>query len=328
MMTTLRELHASNHQLDKKLDWNTFESGMFGLSELTALLNREDLREQYELELSSLFQRLANIDDPASAFNFVRWATDLYVDFGKKNNETIPAQVWGEWGMKHLQQRALALQNATVEADERILEQGLQITEAQELCKLLLMLDQCFTLIQNHLAIYDDHTGSVELLSIADEVDFFLTVDQSQEALTIRQEYEQSHREDDPKQIQFLGAMIRIITQLKNKRSTTWTLFALRTIVPVLIHLQGDVFARIPTKELVAILTKHGMKPLASQFLADIEVRRRATLLDARDILRSPSPNQLGREIFTTGLRLEDYKRLDLLREKYGKGLSDLEGSD
>lgn len=49
MMTTLRELHASNHQIDKSLDWNTLESGMFGLSELTVLLNKEDLREQYEL---------------------------------------------------------------------------------------------------------------------------------------------------------------------------------------------------------------------------------------------------------------------------------------
>lgn len=199
MMTTLRELHASNHQIDKSLDWNTFESGMFGLSELTALLNREDLREQYELELASLFQRLAGIDTQASAFDFVRWGTDLYIDFGKKNSEAISAQEWGEWGMKHLQQRAMALQNATVEADEPILEQGLQLNEAQDFFSLLLMLDQCYTLVKEHLAIYDDHTGSVELLSMADEVDFFLAVDQSEQALTIHQEYEHGFRQGDPK---------------------------------------------------------------------------------------------------------------------------------
>lgn len=222
----------------------------------------------------------------------------------------------------------MALQNATVEADERILEQGLQLNEAQDFFSLLLMLDQCFTLVKKHLAIYDDHTGSVELLSIADEVDFFLAVDQSEQALTIHQEYEHGSRQGDPKELQFLRAIITVITQLTNKRSTLWSLFALKTIVPVLLHLERGVFARIPVKELVAILTKHGMKPLACKFLADVEERRRATLLDVRDILRSPSPSQVGREIYTTGLRLEDYKRLDLMREKYGMGLSDLEGSD
>lgn len=121
----------------------------------------------YDVETVEGWQREAVSDDGVW---FVRWVTDHLLRF--KMSRKVTQYVWASWILIELESFMNDLDKMTVEADNAIIRDGLQDTEATRFNDMLSLLEQMFNFTRESLQkTPGSRFGMDELLNIANESD-------------------------------------------------------------------------------------------------------------------------------------------------------------
>jgi hypothetical protein len=252
----------------KSISHSKIESGLLGLEQLHNLLCSEQLRIEFNIQLSDIHNFYTSAIRSGETSWFVRWVTDRLIRFCSSGD--VRGEEFTHAALETLKPVVEQLQRITVLEQVFIQNKELLQAEVERFRELADLLQRSFNLVNESLRLNPDARAEIEEVVIAiHEIDIA-----GGERVRAVREHSFLLRDRAPTSLSFRIVSTAAIEQLNQWHHPLRLEIALRTILGALPKLEDTVFRSMKVDAWGPVLVRHGMEDSAAKLAAALIERR------------------------------------------------------
>jgi hypothetical protein len=285
----LRELWNTRNTLNFDLPWGELDGCRFGLKALLDLLEQPGCEIFSRLTSEEISQRIhkaiISTDASKQMAEFVRWATDCYMEFlaSRKLHNAI-AVTNGLSKLEHVKSRLLV---NTFEVDRYVQLNNVHRDINVRNARMLGILDLLFNaIIDHHKRVDKSLVGVEEVLLVAEEPDFVNR--RVNNYMSLQSTFASSEMYGLPMHLRLVGVTLAIQHQIKQRGHQMPLEYAIKTVAPVIPRLDHALLKLLPVPDWLAWLKEVGLQEIGERLVsvvnAQITVQPTQAPIDASTI--------------------------------------------
>ena len=291
----MRELWNTSNTVDVSLPFGELDGCRFGLEPLQRLLDQpgcEDFTKSTSDEINQkVFDAFRSAEPSERMAEFVRWATDAYMDFlDTRGRYSESAAQWGLLKMRSVRNRLL-VNTSEVDRSVQLDDSDDDVNFRHD--RMLEILSHLFNaIIDHHKKVSNSRVGVEEVLLLAEESDFVNR--RTNNYTTLHKKFAIDEGHGLPMDYRLTGITMANGKQVKQRGHLMPIEYTIEIIAPVIPRLDHDVLVLLPLQKWSRWLEEVSLQPIGEKLATEISGR-----LHPQAILATPN-NTAGPSVYNT----------------------------